>query len=274
MPAEVLRHSIYARTQLQLSYVDLSMILKETPSKGKTPFSLQRFLFAEAIANEDFDVAIYLDSDMCVFSDIADLVINFTHLNVPVATCAAPKQFLRRAQSSVLIFNTDGARLLRDRLFEYQKKNLSYERLLYLDDLEGWGRISKDWNCLEYFDANSRLIHWTDMDSQPWLRDDNYLGGLWVHALRDWCDFDEDNHKSMLLDIKAGFLRPSLIQAIRAPFGSHVSFYFRLRDLFFLPPHRFSKIPRPLRVLFLPFFKLTINMRFFFNGGKVNDLNG
>jgi hypothetical protein len=274
VPAEVLRHSISVRTQLQLHYIDLSAISENDCHKGNTPFSLQRFLFAEAVVNEEFDVAIYLDSDMCVFSDINNLVINFINLNVSVATCAAPEKFLRKNQSSVMIFNSNGARLLCERLFKYKQNNLSYKQLLYLEDFEGWGKISKDWNCLEYFDANTRLIHWTDMDSQPWLRGDNYLGGLWVHALREWCNSDKKNYALMMNDVRKGFLRPSLIEAIQPPFGSHITIYFKIKDLFFLPPHRFSRIPSLIRKLFTPLLKLVINLNFFLRGKKVNENNG
>ena len=40
-------------------------------STGRTPFSEQRF-FIPSLANEDTDFAIYLDSDMLVFSKIED----------------------------------------------------------------------------------------------------------------------------------------------------------------------------------------------------------
>jgi hypothetical protein len=211
---------------------------------------------------------------MCVFSDIADLVSNFEALTVSVATCAAPNNHRRRAQSSVLVFNGDGARLLSDRLINHRNGTLSYEKLFYLDDLDGWGSLKKEWNCLEYYDLSSRLVHWTDMDSQPWLRDDHYLGGLWIHALRNWCTHSSENYKELIVDIKNGFIRPSLVDALNPPFGSHTSFHFKLKDIFFLPPHRFSRIPKPIRALCKPLLKIMINMQFYFFGKSVNSNNG
>ena len=258
IPANVLFNSILENTNLELISFDISGLTNNDNHSGKTPFSLQRFLYAEALIGKNFEVAIYFDSDMCVFSDIKNLIQCFQSLNGEIATCNAPDNFKRRAQSSVIVFNKEGAKILNSRLNEYRNGNLTYEKLFYLTDISGWGLLDKDWNCFEYYDNNTKLIHWTDMDSQPWIRSDNYLGGLWIHALRRWCDSNPMNSKDLIFDIKCGYIRPSILDAINPPFSSHISFKYRVKDLFFIPPHRFKRIPKIIRKLFSPVLKIYI----------------
>ena len=40
------------------------------------------------------------------------------------------------------------------------------------------------WNSLEHYDTNTRLLHYTDMDTQPWVSPDNRWGFLWLRELR------------------------------------------------------------------------------------------
>jgi hypothetical protein len=75
--------------------------------------------------------------------------------------------------------------------------------------------ISCTWNSLEYFERDKTgLLHYTDMNKQPWVSTKNPLAYIWVKALKDAIDdgfIDErllDEHR------KLGWVRPSLVYQI------------------------------------------------------------
>lgn len=274
LPTRVLQHSIQRHTEADIEFLELGSIRSESPLGGKTPFSLQRFAFADVFLASHFDVGIYFDSDMCVFGDILELVGEFFSSEVDLATCSVPKMHKRRPQSSVLIFNKQGAVALSERLRQFRLGHIKYEQLMYFERERGFACLLGIWNCLEYFDSQTRLLHFTDMDSQPWLRSDNHLGGVWIFALTSWLAESENNLNLLEREVRKGNVRPSLLEAIKPPYSSHRSIKGIMADALFIPPHRFLKIPQRLRIFLRPVLKAIINFKFFTNGRDINNRDG
>jgi hypothetical protein len=74
--------------------------------------------------------------------------------------------------------------------------------------------IPARWNCLEAFDADTALLHYTDMPTQPWLSTVNPLGYLWTRALINAITTGFLTRAEVVREIAAGHVRPSLLYQI------------------------------------------------------------
>lgn len=74
--------------------------------------------------------------------------------------------------------------------------------------------ISGDWNCLERFDHSTALLHYTDMDTQPWVSLANPLGGLWMKCLRRALEAGFISSTEVQREVAAGHVRPSLLSQL------------------------------------------------------------
>ena len=213
----MLEFSIREHTQLpiEVSYLYESGIEIPVPknidNRPRTPFSFQRFLIPQ-ICNYR-GRAIYLDADMQVFSDIAKL------WQLPFAGCdlqaARGTGDDRRDQFSVMLLNCEQLNWdIREIVTELDSGNLDYHGLMY--EMKVAKKIGKDvppcWNSLESFDSETTsLLHYTDMNTQPWISLDNPLEHLWIECLRRaisnaFIDMDE-----IADEVKARHIRPSLL---------------------------------------------------------------
>ena len=243
LPLEILKLSILKHSKSIINFIDLSNISlnnKYSFKKQRTPFSYQRFLFAELCLNiESTDVAIYLDSDMIVFSDINDLASIFLESKLNIMTVKSSKYTTRRSQSSVIVFNKRGAINLVEYFNSYNSDQKQYDEIFYLHKEDGWEALDPTWNSLEFFTTETKLLHFTDMDYQPWLSRKNPLRGLWeCFVLESICK--NENFKSIFLnELSKKNIRPSLAILLNTKlYCSNVSLKLIFEDFLWIPPHR------------------------------------
>jgi hypothetical protein len=94
---------------------------------------------------------------------------------------------------------------------------LSYEALMYDMALASSVKagIPPEWNSLEHIDGKgTRLLHYTDMNSQPWVHRGNRWGHLWVReliaAVQDgFISIDEVREH-----VERGWVRPTLLTQV------------------------------------------------------------
>ncbi len=67
------------------------------------------------------------------------------------------------------------------------------------------------WNSLEHFDTQTRLIHYTDMDTQPWVSAINRNGPHWLEEVRLMLDTGALTGTELETEIDLGYFRPSLL---------------------------------------------------------------
>jgi hypothetical protein len=72
------------------------------------------------------------------------------------------------------------------------------------------------WNSLEHFDPETRLIHYTDMDTQPWVSPLNRNGPLWIEEVRLMLQSGALAMADLEREVELGYFRPSLIEEIAA----------------------------------------------------------
>lgn len=200
IPFLVLKHSIEKRTSFPTRIERLPKVkvkLGNLLQRPGTKFSLSRFLIP-SITNFS-GRALYLDSDMLVFSDIAEIF----HYDMKQSQIAVTFQtqgpvewvqsgrFLPSRQFSVMLI--DCAKTTWDiqtLLGLLRTKRLTYEELLYemkiVPNNEIDDGIPPEWNSLEnYSRGRTKLLHFTNVPSQPWRTRENQHYALWLDELVD-----------------------------------------------------------------------------------------
>lgn len=164
---------------------------RDPANRPRTGFSFARFLIPQLAGYRGR--AIYLDADMLVFSDIAELWdlpmescrVLCSRQDTPPATWQNNAHFQPGRQMSVMLL--DCGRLdwkIEDIVRGLDEGRYDYRQLMCDLCIVPSGEIGEamppEWNCLEHFEAGkTRLLHYTDMEMQPWRRRNNPLWSIW-----------------------------------------------------------------------------------------------
>jgi hypothetical protein len=227
IPYKVLAHSIQKHASMTVQVLPLHQAQIDIPSpktpqnRPRTPFSFQRFLIP-ALAQYR-GKAIYLDSDMVVFDDIRKLWLcpfdGADLLTAPASGSANdPPQF------SVMLLNCQTLKWNISEIVDaLDGGTLNYEQLMF--DMELGAKvkssIDSNWNSLERFSQqHTRLLHYTNMVTQPWLSRTNPLNHLWISELFDAIDHGHISMSEIEEHTRLGYVRPSLLHQVQ----------FRVRD--------------------------------------------
>lgn len=221
LAVKVLEYSIRKHASMSVEVIPLHLnsidipLPKDKANWPRTPFSFQRFLIPEL--QRHTSRAIYLDSDMQVFSDIRDLwAIPFNGAQILTVKNADASE--RRPQFSVMLMDCASLQWsIEEIVSKLDNSHLTYEKLLYemavADKIDV--AIEAGWNSLEYFDADkTSLLHYTDMNTQPWISKDNPLGYLWFRDLFEAIDNKFINMEFIKQHITLGYVRPSLMYQV------------------------------------------------------------
>lgn len=217
LPVEVLEYSIKQHASATASVIPLwgagiSIPKPQAPkNQPRTPFSFQRFLIPQVCGYEGR--AIYLDSDMLVFKDIVNLWNRpFGEANVLAAY--SDSESGRKPQFSVMLMNCSQLKWnIQQIVDQLDSGALSYEQLMYDFSLARTSAvIEPEWNSLEIFKpGQTALLHYTDMNTQPWVSHLNPLGYLWVRSLRQAIQDGAISRSFVEDEVRKGHVRPSLL---------------------------------------------------------------
>lgn len=239
----VLEHSILRHTSMPVRVHRLHDHVASNAAGGRTPFSLQRF--AIPALNQRQGVAVYLDSDMLVFNDIAELVA----LRDPAATVSsavAPPDSGRRPQYSVMVIDCARADWDHQRIGALAAE--AYEAAMFDFSFEPSKSacLPWQWNALECYSEDTRLLHFTDMDRQPWISTANPLAPVWIDALFAAMEDKRVTFDDLVQDVQRGWVRPGLLW--QAEHGERdpaaIPKAERLKDSLFTPPHTVARFTR------------------------------
>ncbi len=218
LSVKVLEYSIRKHASMTVDVLPLHRsgiqipLPKSARNQPRTPFSFQRFLIP-AITNYQ-GRAIYLDSDMQVFKDIRALwTLPFDGTDL-LATHELGSSG-RRPQFSVMLLNCDSLKWdIHTIVRSLDEGELTYEELMYQMSVSSNIRtdIPLFWNSLErYAEGETALLHYTDMNTQPWVSRDNPLGYLWARDLIEAIDSGHISFDFVADHVKSGYVRPSLL---------------------------------------------------------------
>ena len=220
LPVKVLEYSIKQHCSatvevMALCDADIQIPLPVAPeNQPRTPFSFQRFLIPQVRGYNDR--AIYLDSDMLVFKDIRQLWSR-PFGNADVLASYSDSASDRKPQFSVMLLDCSSLKWdINEIVSQLDSGALTYEQLMYDFVLANTSAtIEPDWNALEtYSPHKTALLHYTDMNTQPWVSHLNPLGYLWVATLRNAIQDGAVSRVFVEEEIVKGHVRPSLIYQI------------------------------------------------------------
>jgi lipopolysaccharide biosynthesis glycosyltransferase len=223
----VLEHSIKRRTSRAVQVcplIDLDLPEPRDIRQGsRTNFSFARFAIPELAGYAG--KGLYLDADMLVFRDIGELWdIPFDGYSVAIQEgvpdhavshqkAGAPGK--RVKQCSVMLIDCARAGWDVHKIIGGLDGRYTYEDLMYdlciLPESEVRYAIPFEWNSLEHFDPETRLIHYTDMDTQPWVNAINLHGPHWLEEVRLMLDTGALTLTELQTEIDLGYFRPSLL---------------------------------------------------------------
>jgi len=232
LAVHVLENSIRRHTKDPVEVipmVDLELPIPIDPrNRARTGFSFSRFCIPKLAAYRGR--AIYMDADMQVFKDIRELwdlpfdgrkVLiqkEVKHLDQTLKLDNAPQKRIK--QCAVMLLDCERLDWDIDRIVaqldrgDYDYEKLMYELCIVAEEEIGF-EIPFEWNSLEHFDANTRLIHYTDMGTQPWVSTRNPNAELWLHEVRQMLQSGLLSWEQVQAEIQAGYFRPSLLRDIR-----------------------------------------------------------
>lgn len=246
LPMRVLEFSIKETTSLPVELSAIYSFNRPIPipqaltNRARTPFSFQRFLIPELCNHAG--KAIYLDADMQVFRDISELWNHdFTGCDLQTVEDA---QKGRRGQFSVMLLDCEAlAWDVEQIIADLDAGKLTYAALMYeMKVAKKIGRdISHYWNALERYEKDkTRLLHYTDMNTQPWVSTSNPLGYLWVACLRRAIATSFISLEEIEREINLGHVRPSLLAQINEKIDDCVVLpsWIRKLDRHYSPPYK------------------------------------
>jgi hypothetical protein len=196
---------------------------KDPANRPRTGFSFYRFMIPQLCGYRGR--ALYLDADMQVFTDLAELWdIEFgPHKVLCTNQPSAPKAWKKWGsffhpgrQMSVMLL--DCSRLDWDVTKIVQgldQGDYSYQDLMFhlcvVPDEEIADRIPPEWNCLEWYERDrTKLLHYTVVPTQPWKTDDNPLADIWTSAFAEAVQSGAVAGELVEKGIQAGHLKPGL----------------------------------------------------------------
>lgn len=224
---KVLEYSIRTTTSRTVEIFPLIDIQVPEPklkkNRQRTGFSFSRFCIPKMTGFKGR--AIYLDADMLVLSDIDDLwnleldeycVLVQDDPEPHVAGVGSKFPFpARKKQCSVMVLSCDRLSWEIDQIVsDLDSGKYTYEQLMYelcvLEEHQIGYAVPQYWNSLEHYDDETRLIHFTDMQTQPWVSPWNKHGNIWINQLSMMINSDRRILRLVKDEIRAGHVRPSL----------------------------------------------------------------
>jgi len=195
----------------------LSLSLKY---RNATEFSLYRYLIPE-LSNHS-GRAIYMDSDMICLGDIGEL------FDTPMNDCdflAVSEYGESQWATSVMLINCESSRFNLDGIFSdidaglytyadfsrFDKRFLSHRRYSI-------GTLDPHWNEFDHHDARTRLIHYTNLLTQPWKFPDHPFGDLWFEYFREAKAQGLVTEKDVDLSLSRAYVRQN-INSGNSPYG-------------------------------------------------------
>jgi lipopolysaccharide biosynthesis glycosyltransferase len=202
---------------------------KDPRNRPRTGFSFSRLLIPSLAGYRGR--GIYLDADMLVFGDIAEVwdldmkgcPVHCSRQDTPPEQWKDNPHFQPGRQMSVMLLDCEKLRwdineIVRDLdAGKYTYENLMFDMCLVPHDQIGEG-VPQVWNSLETFiPGRTRLLHFTDMGQQPWKYMHNPNRAIWRAFYREAVQAEAVDPALVEAGIKAGHLHEDLRAELALP---------------------------------------------------------
>lgn len=226
----VLEHSIRRHASEPVTIHPMANLNVPRPRKAanrpRTGFSFARFLIPQLCGYRGR--ALYVDADMQVFSDLAELweipfgdqtVLCTNQPDAPDAWANHRSFFEPGRQMSVMLL--DCSRLdwrIEEIVGGLDEERYDYRDLMFnmciVDAAAIEDRIPPEWNCLEWHEpGRSKLTHYTVVPTQPWKNDENPLRFVWERGYREAVEAGAVSAVDVVRGIRAGHLKEGLLES-------------------------------------------------------------
>jgi hypothetical protein len=223
VPQCVLAHSIQKHAQKP---VELRFVHQRRRRMGGTRFGFVRFLVPALCDYQG--IAIYLDADQIVLSDLHELADSLDEekaiaLVHDVEGTFGGRPVEPRFETSVMVL--DCARLRSwdpDHLFDNVVANnrplepgqihyRSFMRLAWMDP-ECIQRLDPRWNHYNLVRPDTKLVHFSHVRDQPWRRPRHPLASFWTGWLREAIEVGAVRRSDVARAVLRGHLHPRLLR--------------------------------------------------------------
>jgi hypothetical protein len=225
--AAVLEHSIQKHASGPVDFnvmIDLDVPEPKDPSnRARTGFSFYRFMIPQLCDYRGR--ALYLDCDMQVFADLAELwripfgdnTVLCTNQPAPPDKWRDDPNFKPGRHLAVMMLDCSGLDWdihtiiggLDEGRYDY-KQLMSDLCIVPPEQIDE--RIPTEWNHLERYEpGTTRLLHYTIVPTQPWKNDKNPLTDLWTEAFREAVRDEAISEATVHSSVEKGFAKRSLL---------------------------------------------------------------
>ncbi len=221
--SRLLQHSMRRHSSMPVEFDEMPSLglpmPREAKNQPRTNFSFNRFAIPGLAGYRGR--ALYVDSDMLVFKDVREVFeIPFDGATVLHAPSSTPS---RQRQFSVMMLDCERLRWnATDIVNGLDEGRYDYQQLFWDFCIEPEGDVRPglpvEWNSLDRHEpGRTALVHYTHMDTQPWVYARHPHGDVWVQALAE--GLDSGVVSAALLDdhVRRGWARPSLARQVRLP---------------------------------------------------------
>jgi len=213
----VLEHSIRRHTKLPVEMRTIDNSLAPKPKDDRflpyTNFSYGRF----AIPRETgyHGRAIYMDSDMIVFRDIAEIwEMPFDGAKILVEELTDNTRGAGRL-TAVMVMDCSALRWDVAEIMDRLGTDYDYSELISIRPLMREGELQErlpiGWNSLDEFTDQTRLLHYTKIKTQPWVYPNHPFGQLWIDELKRTMEAGMLSEQDLRDEVARGHVRPSLL---------------------------------------------------------------
>ena len=214
---KVLEHSITRHTKLtvEISCIDNSLLPPPPDDRylAYTNFSYGRFAIPKLAEYQGR--AIYMDSDMIVFRDIAEIwELPFNDAKIMVERMTDQSRGKGRL-TAVMVMDCSTLNWAPEQVMAGLGAEYDYDELMSIRPLLDAGdlqdRLPVGWNSLDTMDEETRLLHFTRIKTQPWVYPCHPLGHVWIDELKLMLEDGSISAKTIRNEVASGHARPSLL---------------------------------------------------------------
>ncbi|MGH1357258.1 MAG: glycosyltransferase [Burkholderiaceae bacterium] len=214
---KVLEYSIkkHASMSVEVQLIDDTGLPEPSAAenRSRTGFSFARFRIPQLCNYQGR--GIYLDADMLVFTDIAELwTADMAGHSVLYSEQGAAGA--RVPQFSVMVLDCETLQWDVNQILsgldanEYDYQQLMQKLCIVPPDKLG-PLLPETWNSLEKYEAGkTHLIHYTDMPTQPWVSHSNRHGQIWYDHAREAIDCGFLTRDFLYEEVAKGHVSPEL----------------------------------------------------------------
>lgn len=220
LPTLVLEHSVRIRSSLPVEFDHMQGGVWDLAPGGRTGFSFRRWLIPEACGYSGR--AIYMDSDQVCLADIADLWRAREVISAPTANTSVWCAWKgRRPLVSVMVIDCERGREWRQVLDRMEAGEISKQQVMHGRWLVTPAKVDPGWNHIDrYVDGQTKILHYSDLSTQPWFYPDHPHSGIWLEALKDAMHAgvvtEQDLQRASLIYGKRSGLHPENLRRVLA----------------------------------------------------------